>query len=330
MHTQVQGARVVCYLAAGLLVTWADYAEAQSVSDVFSSSSEYDRFAVGGAHRWYGNHSMEAQDKSSHCLSILHEAKTFQEKGLALDTEARRPGLDSHQATAIRKQANEQFRLRDKKIRAFVDCFNQANRQKDPHSDQFASSGAGTPNDHVKTPSPPSPNSGDGGNKGIKRLPGKPAATPGQPQPTAVEKAADECFSTSVPNYRSPDWVGYNRKARHPKPVGQVQPLFDTLGVAADQVLDLDEAVYGTWQDRELMRDYLIGWLTHCLTERKVFLRQDPRIPYRRHLEARAPSDLQTRTRLTRRFEEFGYGYRSYPLPPFWDHDIADPPAPGP
>lgn len=29
------------------------------------------------------------------------------------------------------------------------------------------------------------------------------------------------------------------------------------------------------------MRDDLIGWLTHYLTERKVLLRQDPHIPYR-------------------------------------------------
>lgn len=75
--------------------------------------------------------------------------------GLALDVEARRPGLDSRQATALRKQANQQFGLGDKKVRAFIDCFNQANRQKDPRSDQIAFNGAGTPNDHVKTPSPP-------------------------------------------------------------------------------------------------------------------------------------------------------------------------------
>jgi hypothetical protein len=47
--------------------------------------------------------------------------------------------------------------------------------------------------------------------------------------------------------------------------------------VAADQALDLDEAVNGKWQDRELMRDYLVGWLTHCLTDRKVLPMQDPR-----------------------------------------------------
>lgn len=78
------------------------------------------------------------------------------------------------------------------------------------------------------------------------------------------------------------------------------------------------------------MRDYLIGWLIHCLTDRKVLPKQDPRIPYRRFMEAREPSDSQTRKRITRRFEEFGYGYRSYPLPPFWDHDMAGPLSPAP
>jgi len=56
----------------------------QPPSDVFSSSGQYDNFAVGGAHRWYDNHSTETKQKSSHCLSILDEAKTYQDKGLAL------------------------------------------------------------------------------------------------------------------------------------------------------------------------------------------------------------------------------------------------------
>lgn len=41
-------------------------------------------------------------------------------------------------------------------------------------------------------------------------------------------------------------------------------------GVAAEQALKLDELAYGKWNDRELMHDYLIGWLTHCLTDSKV------------------------------------------------------------
>lgn len=168
MDARVQLERVVYRLiVVGMLMTWPDYAQPQGVSEVFSSSGGYDRFAVGGTHQWYDNHSTEAKDKSNHFLSILHEANTFQDMGLALDAEARRPGLDSRQATALRKQANEQFGLRDKKICAFTDCFNQANQQKDPRSDQFALNGAGTPNDHVKTPSLPSPGSGNGGSKGI-------------------------------------------------------------------------------------------------------------------------------------------------------------------
>lgn len=298
-------------------------------SDVFSSSGEYDPFAVGGARRWYDNHSTDVKQKSSYCLSILNDAKTFQDTALALDAEARRPGLDSHQATALRKQANEQFGLRDKKVRAFIDCFNQAQRQPSPQSDQFASNGDRTPNDRVHTQSPPSPDPGDGG-KNIKRVPEQRPTPQDKSQSTAIENAADDCFATSVPNYLGPDWARYARKAPQTQPVGQIQPLFDTLGVAADQALDLDEAAYGTWQDRELMRDYLIGWLTHCLTEREVLLKQDPRIPYRRYMEAREPADSKSPKRITRRFEEFGYGYRSYPLPPFWDHDVARSSSPAP
>jgi hypothetical protein len=56
----------------------------EQVSDIFSSSWEYDRFAVGGAHSWYDKHSTEAKDKSSHYLSLLDEAKVYQGKALAL------------------------------------------------------------------------------------------------------------------------------------------------------------------------------------------------------------------------------------------------------
>ncbi len=47
-------------------------------------------------------------------------------------------------------------------------------------------------------------------------------------------------------------------------------------------------------------------------------------------MEARESPESKNPKRITRRFEEFGYGYRSYPLPPFWDHDVAGPPSPSP
>lgn len=241
----------------GLLIAWPDLVQPQ-VSDVFSSSGQYDRFAVGGAHRWYDKHSTEVKEKSSHCLSLLDEAKVYQDKALALYEEARQPG-NSRRQTELVKQANEQIRLRGEKLRAFTDCVNQALRQTGPPSDQFASSGDGKPSDQVQTQPTPLPGpDDDGGSKGIKRLPEKQPTPQGKSQPTATETAADDCFATSVPNYRGPDWARYNRKAPQTTPVRQIQPLFDRLGVAADQALDLDEAVYGTWQDRELMRDYLI------------------------------------------------------------------------
>jgi hypothetical protein len=121
----------------GLLMAWPGEVFPQG-SDVFSSSGQYDRFAVGGAHRWYDNHSTEAKDKSSHCLSILAEAKAYQETAFALYAQAKQPGLASAEVTALRRQGMEQIRLRGEKLRAFTDCFNQANRQKSPPSDQFA------------------------------------------------------------------------------------------------------------------------------------------------------------------------------------------------
>jgi len=297
-------------------------------SDVFSSSGEYDRFAVGGAHRWHDNHSTEFKQKSSHCLSILDAAKAFQDKALALYEEATRPG-NSRRQTELVKQANEQIRFRGEQLRAFMSCVNQATRQIGPQSDQFASSGDGkTPDDGRIQPTPqPSPGPDNDGSKGIKRVPEKPTTPQGKSQPTMLEKTVDDCFATSVPNYRGPDWARYNGETPRPQRGEPAQQPFDIAGMAADQALDLDEAVYGAWKDRELMRDYLIGWLMHCATDRKVLPKQDPRIPYRRFMEAREKPGLQNSKRITRRFEEFGYGYRSYPLPPFWDHDVAGPPS---
>ena len=90
-----------------LLAAWPILTHAQ-VSDQFSTSDEYDRFAVGGAHRWYDKHSTAAKEKSSHCLSILDEAKSYQDKALALYEEARQPG-NSRLATALVREANEQI-----------------------------------------------------------------------------------------------------------------------------------------------------------------------------------------------------------------------------
>jgi len=129
---------------AALLVAWPDQAQAQ-VSDQFSTSGQYDQFAVGGAHRWYDNHSSEAKAKSSHCLSMLDEAKTYQEAAFVLYAQAKQPGLASTQRTALRRQGMEQIKLRENKIRAFIDCFNLANRQKSQRSDQFATGGDSSP-----------------------------------------------------------------------------------------------------------------------------------------------------------------------------------------
>jgi hypothetical protein len=321
--------RLSLVLLGGILA--APSIEAATTSDVFNIQGEYDRFAVGNAHRWYDKHTAEAKQKSGHCLSILDEAKAIQETALALDEEARRPGIDSSQATALRKQANEQFGLRDKKIRAFIECFNQANRRHSPSSDQFTSGEDATPTDQVRTHPIPSPHPNTRGGKSIKRTPEQPPASPRDaPQPVALDKAVDDCFSKFVPNYSSPNWTLFSKDELELQATGQLQQSFDVSAVAAERAIYLDEAIHGAWRDRELVHDYLVGWLTHCLTDQHVLPRQDPRIPYRRFMESQSPDDELSRKRITRRFEEFGFGYRSYPLPPFWDHDLAGPPSPTP
>ncbi len=145
-------------------------------SDMFSTSGGYDRFAVGDAHRWYDNHSTETKEKSGHCLSVLDEAKAYQETAFALYAQAKQPGLDSAQITALRRKGMKQITLRGNKIRAFIDCFNQATRQSLPRSDTFSTEGANLPSDQIQTqpvPKPPSPSDKNRG-KGPTRVPDKP------------------------------------------------------------------------------------------------------------------------------------------------------------
>lgn len=282
-----------CYLFLGwsVLFPYPAHPESQG-SDVFSTSGEYDRFAVGGAHRWYDNHSTKAKQKSSHCLSI-EEAKAIQDAALALDEQARQPGLDSPQASALHKQANEHFAFRDKKIRAFIDCFNQANRQKVPQSDQFSTRGDSLAPDEVKSP----------GEKSIKRTPKLPGRLDANVKISTVKKAIDDCLNLTLPNYAGTDWDRVIPESAGTKSSGPLQQSFDLSEVASNQAIAFLHARYGGQSDRELTPDYLIGWLTNCLIDQRILPRQEPRILYRRYMEAHeSPNNKQeTHHRAVRR-----------------------------
>lgn len=101
--------------------------QAQPTSDVFSSSGDYDRFAVGGAHRWFDNHTADFKQKGRHCLGILDQAKIDQDEALALYEQARQPGVGN--AAELVRQANVKIQMRGDKLRAFTDCVNQSNRR---------------------------------------------------------------------------------------------------------------------------------------------------------------------------------------------------------
>lgn len=166
-------------------------------SDVFSSQGDYDRFAVGGAHRWYDNHSTDFKQKSSHCLAILDEAKAFQDKALALYEEAKRPG-NSRRQTELVRQANEQIKLRGQKLKAFTDCVNQATRrpmlearvqQNEPPSDQPSDEDPNIPSkttpDGPTRRNEPSPDRGpDGPNPSLPQPAGPSTAPTGKKEPT--------------------------------------------------------------------------------------------------------------------------------------------------
>ncbi len=215
--------RVLNPLYAATILTMAfvmsSPSQAQPTSDVFSSSGEYDRFAVGGAHRWYDNHSTDFKQKSSHCRSILDEAKAFQDTALALYEEARQPG-NSRRQTELVKQANEQIALRGDKLRAFTDCVNQANRrpvlqgrieQNEPSPDQQPDNDQTTPQKPRKpsTPPPrkiPPPQSPDPDEPATVPVPRPPAFPPGaQPGGTPDPGPGRYKFGTPDPPFMFAD-----------------------------------------------------------------------------------------------------------------------------
>ena len=127
---------------------------AQPTSDVFSSQGDYDQFAVGGAHRWFDNHTADFREKGSHCLSILDQAKVDQDEALALYEQARQPGVGN--ASELVRQANQKIQMRGDKLRAFTDCVNQANRRPmlQGHIEQNEGPQAQRPEPDKKTPPP--------------------------------------------------------------------------------------------------------------------------------------------------------------------------------
>jgi hypothetical protein len=145
----------------------------------------------------------------------------------------------------------------------------------------------------------------------------------------ALKKAIDDCFQEYLPSYFGTDWGRLSPDTRRVASLGPFQQSFDFSEAAADQIIAFTQARYGGDSDLDLTPDSLIGWLTNCLMDRKVLPRQDPRIIYRRYMEAHEQSDNMNKKRITRRFEEFGYGFRLYPsIPPFQDKDVARPPSP--
>ena len=309
-------------LSWSLLLVSAGAARAQT-SDVIRTEGAYDRFAVGNAHRWYDSHTTEARQRAGQCLSLLDEAKVDQDEALALDERARQPGLGSRQASELRRRANEQFGLRDKKIRAFIDCFNRANRREAPPSDQLATGGDTPSHDEDADP----------GEKSVHRTPGRTPEVPGGPDANvriaALEAGIDDCMSLALPSYPGTDWDRVVPESTGAGPSGALQRSFFLSGAAADQFIAFVRARHDDESASGLNPDCLIGWLTSCLMDRSVLSRQEPRILYRRFMEAHEPAGHLDKKRITERFEEFGYCGRLYPsIPLLRDPSPAAPPSP--
>ena len=224
--------------------------------DAFASQADDDPYAVGAARRWYDNHPDDVKTRASGCLSLLDEAKAYQDAALALFDQATQAGNSRTQSALVAK-GNEQIALRTQKLSAFMACVNQAMRA--PGSDEFGS---------------------NGGAKGLTRTPGPPARRPNQP--ATLAQVIDACFGEKDPLYRAPDWSrALTAAERSQTGAASFAAAFKASGVAAEQALRLDEQAYGAWTNREQMLDYLTGWVAHCLGDRGATPRQDPRVPYR-------------------------------------------------
>jgi hypothetical protein len=294
-------------------------------SDVFSSSGQYDRFAVGGAHRWYDNHSTEVKQKSGHCLSILDEAKAFQDKALALYEEAKRPG-NSRQQSALVKQANEQIRLRGEKLRAFTDCVNEAIRQKGPLSDQFASGGDGPPS----------------GDKNVYRVPEEGPRLPPAPGPNigVLGKAIDDCLRASVDAgyglYATPRLQQYSGTAAYSRgtvfydpsalsrmtPAARVYTLATAYARHATALRDRyvangEKGPYDAFPAAHGDADGAVGFLTRCVMQKgilpmpKNMSPDDSRITYDTFLGTNVDGGAE-------RLKSFDRGFTWWPLSPLY------------
>lgn len=271
-------------------------ADAQQ-GDVISTGG--DRFAVGNARKWYEAHSDEVKTRGGGCLSILDEAKVYEDKALALYAAARQPG--NRQASALVKQANDQIALRTKTLERFKDCVNQAIR-----SDRVETSGGKNITRTTPTPQPTS----------------TPRATP-TPSPTfgpvreTLDAIVDDCLKEKDPLYKSPDWSrSFTRRELQEKSNGTIYNAFSIAAVAAEQAIAIDERANGKWDDRELMTDYLIGWLTGCMVKRRYLPLKDFRDAYQRSVEDTSQTPLN-QARLKERHYFFGFGFRMADLPPF-------------
>ncbi len=307
--------------------------------DVFATQGDYDRYAVGGAHRWYDSHAEDVKQRSSGCLALLDEAKVYQDRALALYEQARQPG--NRNASALVRQANAQIARRTQTLESFRDCVNQAMRAPRPDGDLFATTDRpkGLKRSRVPDPKPPDPITPPPARPPRpasppprpppppplpKPLPIRPRPPPGPPPPptTMLDQAIDDCFRGKDALYRSPDWDrAFTLSQRRLQVGGDYPQAFRIAARASEHALWLDEQAYGAWADRELMLDYLAGWVTHCLYDQGAVPYADPRPAYQTWMKRRYAPSAQISARLAERNGSFAFGFGSYPLPPFFDRE---------
>jgi hypothetical protein len=336
-------------LAALLLVPPAAVA-AEPAGDVFSSS-DAPCFAVCGAENWFASQAAENQAKAADCRGLLERAR-------AIETKALEIRFSDRFAERV-DEFNALIKQRSEALRAFADCATRAWRRR-PGDDDGDGGGGDT-----------FASGGDDGDKGITRSDCDDAAAKGivrddcddseetqppeGPSPTtaALPPAIDDCLREGgITYYRSPATAAADGGVGYDPAGGRVRydaafldglpPYARSFWLAdayAAHVLDLERQRFGvrrTPDNARRARDYLTGYVVHCLASKGVLpparnrSPDDPRIQYRRYLQRGGFAQPGDPPRNPRDIADWQRGWWEYGMGVIFSlrHDPALPPTP--
>ena len=131
---------------------------------------------------------------------------------------------------------------------------------------------------------------------------------------SALMDAVDQCFATSDPRYKRPDWNRFvlDSSFRRHGARENFDLSFQAIEFASEQPIGSFPLRRNVSMDKDLMRARLVGWIARCLGERNLLPILDSSQPYDEFLlrDERVRRDSARADELAL---EFGSGYRHHP-----------------